>query len=655
MSRIFGILSFPPRPLKEELYGMEAALIEFPCDASDRWNDGEAGLGCRHFHTTSEACFEHFPMVDRATGLVLAADARIDNREVLISLLGVPHSAARPATDGELILESYKKWGEEAPAHLLGDFAFVIWNPKEKILFCARDHVGTRPLYYYEGERVFLLASEISAILAHPSYRGGVEESFFADFLCKLSDDKEHTVWKGIYRLPPAHSLQTGRGRAPRIRCYWRLDPATETRFAREEEYFDAFREKLSLAIKYRLRRVGSAACELSGGLDSSSVAAMAQGLLRKEGDALYTFTNARPQEDSPILADTWRDERPFVDPILLHAGLDRHTYVTAPKEEGFLHEALLKQLRSCGGPKVSMVGVISSLTSREASRCGARILLSGLGGDQLVSSLGIGYYAELLQNRKWRKMIGEARGLARNKGGSALKRLLLDVILQAYPSLGRRISSFRQGRWPYYGFDPAKSPIAEPFAKRSGMELRFKTSMERYSIYYQDMHGSLRQKQADDAAWGYLPDSMEDRASNALLYGVEARYPLLDRELMEFVLSLPSDVKMRNGWDRWLIRKAMEGMITPQIQWRWGKVGAVTAPYFIDLIRGSERRFLETAHALREIHDADNYLDLVKIVASAERMPLGEEAIRQGAPVFWRGIIAGLFLAKVEDIAARG
>ena len=634
---------------------MEAALIEFPCDASNLWNDAEAAIGCRHFHTTPEARFESFPLVDRSTGLVLAADARIDNREVLISLLGVPHSAARPATDGELILEAYKKWGQEAPAHLLGDFAFVIWNPKEKILFCARDHVGTRPLYYYEGERVFLLASEISAILAHPAYRGGVEESFFADFLCKVSTDKEHTVWKGIFRLPPAHFLKTGKGQGTRLCCYWRLDPRRETRFNREEEYYEAFREKLGLAVKRRLRSVGQAACELSGGLDSSSVAAMAQKLLSQEGRRLYTFTNARPPAGAGAIPDTWRDERSIVEPFLHYAGFDRHSYVTAPEEEGFLKEALLKQLRSCGGPKVSMVGVISSLTSREASRCGARILLSGLGGDQLVSSLGLGYYAELLKERDWRKMIGEARGLAGIKGGSVFRRLVNDVVLQGHPAVGRRLASFRKGRRLYYAFNAALSPIAEDFAKQSGAAGRYRASMERYCIYFQDMFGSLKEKQVEDTLWGYLPDSMEDRASNALLYGVEARYPLLDRELMEFVLSLPSYVKVRNGWDRWLIRKGMEGMISPQILWRWGKVGAVTAPYFIDLIRGSERWFLETARSLKEIHGAGNYLDLGKIVAAAEKIDSGEEAILGGAPIFWRGIIAGLFLAKVESIAARG
>ncbi|MEO0970581.1 MAG: asparagine synthetase B, partial [Cyanobacteria bacterium J06639_18] len=152
-------------------------------DGADIWVDGNIGLGHRMLWTTPESLIEKQPLVDRVRNLAIAADARIDNREELISQLSLDNSPSdRPlnqninqnnsclktVTDSQLILEAYKKWGEDCLEYLVGDFAFAIWDGCKQTLFCARDHFGVKPFYYYQSDQVFIFASEIKALLCLP-------------------------------------------------------------------------------------------------------------------------------------------------------------------------------------------------------------------------------------------------------------------------------------------------------------------------------------------------------------------------------------------------------------------------------------------------------------------------------------------------------
>ncbi len=167
MSGIVGIYYINGRPVEGETLGrMVDILAHRGPDGADIWCEGNIGLGHRMLWTTPESLMEKQPLVDRTGNLVLTADARIDNRGELISALRLNDSPVEKITDSALILAAYAEWGNQCPEKLIGDFAFAIWDKRKQVLFCARDHMGVKPFYYYyEPGKFFAFASEIKGLL----------------------------------------------------------------------------------------------------------------------------------------------------------------------------------------------------------------------------------------------------------------------------------------------------------------------------------------------------------------------------------------------------------------------------------------------------------------------------------------------------------
>src|SRR5262249_15807241 len=155
--------------------------------------------------TTPQESFDPQPYVAPVSGLVIAADARLDSRAELIAALGLP--SERQHSDAALILAAYARWGEDAPSHLLGDFAFAIWDRAEHRFSLARDYFGVKQLYYYRSNRLFAFATEIKALLALPDVPRRLNERRLADMLLGLGDDSAGTLYADVFRLPPATSM----------------------------------------------------------------------------------------------------------------------------------------------------------------------------------------------------------------------------------------------------------------------------------------------------------------------------------------------------------------------------------------------------------------------------------------------------------------
>ena len=142
--------------------------------------------------------------MNKTGDLVVTADARIDNRDELIAVLGLTGRPWEEITDAELILGAYRRWGERCPERLLGDFAFAIWDRRNQTLFCARDHFGVKHLYFYRSNPIFVFGSEIKALLCLPEVPRRLNEARLADYLMLISEDKSATLYQDIFRLPPA-------------------------------------------------------------------------------------------------------------------------------------------------------------------------------------------------------------------------------------------------------------------------------------------------------------------------------------------------------------------------------------------------------------------------------------------------------------------
>ena len=168
MSAIFGIYHLDGTSVSpENLNRQMAALDHFGPDANSLWNAGAVGLGHLMTYITPESLDEKLPYHSAESGIAITADARLDNRDELCAVLGIPHQDRAAVLDSHLILSSYTKWGAACPEHLLGDFAFVIWDQDRSTLFCARDHMGIRPFYYHLTSHLFIFASDARGVISH--------------------------------------------------------------------------------------------------------------------------------------------------------------------------------------------------------------------------------------------------------------------------------------------------------------------------------------------------------------------------------------------------------------------------------------------------------------------------------------------------------
>ncbi len=282
MSGIVGIVHFDEERVDRHLLGQMTASMAFRGpDAQEIWIDGHVGFGHALLKTTDESEHERQPFtLDGRTWIV--ADARVDARHDLVPQLKAHgHEDVSPdATDVEFILRAWQTWEENCVEHLLGDFAFAIWDAPKRSLFCARDHLGVKPFFYAHLGQKLIFSSSLDCIRQHPAVSDRLNDLAIADFLLfDLNQDLAATSFADIQRLPPAHSAKWSTTSA-QLRRYWTLPIDEPLYFRKSEDYVDRFRELLDQAVSDRLRtrKIG---VMMSGGLDSPTLAATANKLLR--------------------------------------------------------------------------------------------------------------------------------------------------------------------------------------------------------------------------------------------------------------------------------------------------------------------------------------------------------------------------------------
>jgi len=277
MSGFIAIVNTDGNPVDPDLLGRLTSSLRFRGpDRLKVWSEGQVGLGHTLFKTTDEAEFEHMPSSLEGdvwiTGMV-----RIDARQALINKLGL-HSKIRldHTPDSALILYAYRKWGEKCLEHLMGDFAFVLWDRSQQKLICAKDHFGTRQLCYAWVGSSFLVSNSLHCLQQHPAISRQLNDKAIGGFLL-FGDhtwlDKKLTVYTDIETLLPAHVLLLNNGRTT-VRKYWDIPRDIPiVRYQKEEDYIEAFREVFKEVVHDRLR-TERIVLSMSGGMDSSSIAA---------------------------------------------------------------------------------------------------------------------------------------------------------------------------------------------------------------------------------------------------------------------------------------------------------------------------------------------------------------------------------------------
>ena len=539
---ILGVLGAGKASLEESqraLAGDGSACVEWANDDvafMGKRDDGESPL-----HIANDA------------GMVAVADARIDDRDALCDSLGVSLAERTEIADVELILRAFAKWGADCPRHLLGDYAFCIWDGAKRVLFCARDHIGARPLYYAVANGRFVLASAVEAVLSVPGVPDALDETMVATHLGSMMVSDTRTFFRAVCKLPPGHALTVEAGRSgepagrPRLKRHWFPEHAPLSPPASDDAVREQCLELLQRSVRERLRGVpGSVGAHVSGGLDSSSVAVLAAQELRNQG---------RP----PPVAFTWLPDLEGAPPQPAHA--EEYALVHAVSaQEGMqtcygalTPEIVLALLQLDGALPNVLVHVNEEITQRQAQASGVRVLLSGWGGDECVSFSGRGHWPWLLLSGRWRKLAAECRAQ-----DSPAWRFLGGVGLELIaPSLLKRLRWLREGRR-----NPKRRFIVNPeFARRT----------KPLTASSQRMIG-VRSIQMALLRTGLLAERMEGWAASGGRRGIEYRYPLLDRRLLEFALGLPPEQFIRGKERRWLMRNALRAVLPPEVCWHRSK-----------------------------------------------------------------------------------
>ncbi len=553
MSAVTGIFLNHGRSVDPELIkSMNDMLSHRGPDGSSIWYEGPIAFGHLMLYTTPESLNEKLPFFNEKNSLAITADARIDNRSELIRDLGLEKSKEL-ITDSQLILKSYEKWGEKCPEKLLGDFSFAIWDQNKGTLFCARDHMGVKPFYYYLSDNGFYFATEIKALLREISPK--INEVKVADYLISMDEDRKNTFYQDIFRLPAAHTLNID-FKNNDLKQYWSLDPKRELNLGSDEEYAETFHEIFEEAVNCRLRSAYSVGSELSGGLDSSSVACTAQTLLSNEKQQLKTFSivfHDLPECDESYyskIVSKWMD-------------FDSH-FIKGDGINPF--EVMDNTLWPNEGPQSAHSMYVFWSLYKKAQEKDVRVILNGFEGDATVGK-GFCLLHELARKRKFRTLINEIKGRSSLMNLNPYKLFFFEVIGPMTPEFLRRIWRFFFNRDFLYHSDE-KNFINEDFAKRIDLLKRYEILNE----YFHKKGKSSRDNHYYELSSGLYQSVLEELDKTAAVFNIEFRYPFMDRRLLEFCLALPPEQQLFNGWDRIVMRRAMEGILPPEIQWRRNK-----------------------------------------------------------------------------------
>jgi len=559
MSGICGLVHWDDAPVAHEDLRVMAEAAAYRGSDGIRYRiDGHVGIANLATNVTPESLLEEQPLASPDRLLLLTADARIDNRADLIDVLGAENLlASDPPTDADLILAAYRRWGLDCPGHLLGDFAFAIWDSSKQSLFAARDPMGIRGFCYRSEPRRFLFATEVQQILAAPNVPARLFEPAVAMHLCGPFGRPEWSFYDGIHQLAPGHAL-FARSSGVQTWRFWDTDPAYRIEYSDERDYAVHFRELFQQAVRCRIRSPKPVGIWLSGGTDSGSVASMAGWLLQNETQLCPDFrAYCWAFED---LAGC--DERDISSQILRHYHLEG-TDVPADRYWPMQEFPATKPDRD--EPPPIVYRALTDQTLKMAREEGRRILLLAERGDEISDAPYD--HLTLLGTGQWQVLAEELEAQRRLTGQSwmnAAKALLYRPLLADLWSIGRLPRLRRLVRRLR---DRPENPLTLPpwvhpeFAQRLGLKDLILEEFTRRAPEGFDVARALHHSVI------FSPISIrrlqwEERCHAR--FGISFADPWSDRRITEFALAVPQWVISRVGENKRMARQAMQG-ITPE------------------------------------------------------------------------------------------
>lgn len=547
---------------------------------SNTWAGDGVGLAHCHFWTTAEEVGESQPLVDMDAKLAVCLDGRIDNRDdVLNKLADAGCTSLTHASDAKIVLSGFRRWGPDLFEKLVGDFAIVLWDERQRRLVAARDALGRRSLFYHASANRFVCGTLLRQVFCDQATPRAVSDWAVANHLSAVHSAPDATFYENIKRLPAGHWMEAGLDGTLRIQRYW--DP-TRVRLKQIslDEFVDEFREQFLLSVSARLRTNKSTiALQVSGGLDSTAVVGAVHHLNEAANLGLDTLALQNVAEHPKA------DERVFQTCVLERFP---KMCVTTTKAEEFW------AMRQTGIPRhyreepleadyaARMVADLNA-----ARESGAQVLLTGDGGDEVGGSSW--YLVDRILRGQWPHLWSELSLRARGRGisRSALTKTLVSLLVQWL-----RRSTVQVPRQPPPWID-------RDFARRLNLFGRLRHPTTYKNPAREDVYQRLRYFCVDPH---YSAGPLIHQT-----FGVETRQPFLDRRLFEWALSIPPSYFGDRGLVKVPMRRALADLMPPSILARADKGNYL---YYWDLgLRYKERnRILRLLD--RPVSDELGYVD---------------------------------------------
>lgn len=652
MSAIFGLFHFDGQPVSaDDLQRMNAALAAHGADDGGIWRQGHIGLGQRLMRFTPEDQFERQPLFSADGQCVLVNDGRLDNRAELTRELGILAAETRELPDSAYILCAYEKWDEDFARHLIGSFTFALWDAREQRLVLAKSAIGGPSLFYHSTSQTFAFATMPKGLFALPFIPRELNEQYLADYLAWAPKEPGASFYRNIYRLLPGHLLMVTCD-GLKVKQFWQPDLKLEIRFPRDEEYVAAFDELFERVVRDQLRSTTPVGVMMSGGFDSTSVAATAARLLAREGKRLTTFTEVpRAGFDGAIVKSRYADETPFIQAMARrYDNLDLNLIHTDGRVylddlDTFFDAAEIPFRNSSN--RVWYEAIL-----REAQRQGVRVLLSGGQGNLTISWGGDGLMPQLLHGRRWGYALREARALARQGNArSTFRALIGQGIMPLLPAplwfaverVRHRNDATLKSNPPWRAYSAINPEFAvaqkvDERARAKGHDFRFRPTPDTRMIRYKTIVGTSGA--GDGLVAGYQA-----------MFGIDERDPTSDVRVVEFCLALPEEQCQHDGQTRWLIRRAMANRLPHEILDN-KKRGLQAADWF-ERLSGAQPKILDELTRLEQSDLAHRALDLARLRRLVEQIPqVGSDAdqmMKDYRGVLEFGLMTGRFIRWFE------
>jgi asparagine synthase (glutamine-hydrolysing) len=491
--------------------------------------------------------------------LILVSDARIDNREELLDQLWTSLDNSIIVSDSDLILAAYIKWGKSCPEHLIGDFAFAIWDSTKAVLFAARDGMNMRTLYYLHTAYGLCLASEEEQLLNHPAMTPQPSELGLAGWLSGWPDPMI-SMFDGVDVLPPGHSL-TADANSTTIRKFWDIDPEKQIRYRQLQDYEAHLHELLCRAVEDRLHSSSEVVVtQMSGGMDSTTVTALAKQAAEKQCKKLLVLSHS-------YHSTSCCDETQRIHAMLKHLCIDDFHFLPAEQHTDLDFQTLYPPIRDCPGTVLSP-RYIDEMTIIKAA--GAQVLLTGSGGDEMTWGHSLTYSQRLLSGEL--KVIWEVISGCREMQLPLLRSLRQLFVNPFMPSclkraLGRSPGSFKLPDW-----------VPKTAIHRLGLQERLLAPSNTH------FHNPALQARYEALKRTSTLNSVRSYARTGAEHGIDVRHPFFDTRIAEFSFAIPDDLWIREGYPKWLLRKTMDSVLPNSVCWNRHKV--IFDSFFSELIR---------------------------------------------------------------------